>query len=323
MNLDTLGLAPLTDDMSRVELELATTVRNSDAFLSDVAAHLLSAGGKRLRPALTLASYYAACGDERASDAAVTGAAAVELVHLGSLYHDDVIDEAATRRGVPSVNARWNNITAILSGDYLLAQASGLAASLGADVAALLAATIAELCRGEVLELQHLFDAERTVASYLSAIDGKTAALFATSCRIGGMVSGVSEPTLHALDTFGRNLGMCFQIIDDVLDLTADDAALGKPAGNDIAEGVYTLPVLYAIEANPTVRDLLGGPVTESARNEARQRTLDADGVGRALTVAREHAGAASAALNAAPGLDQRVVHRLSQLVDGLLERSS
>ena len=113
---------------------------------------------------------------------------AVELVHLGSLYHDDVIDEAETRRGVPSVNARWSNIVAILAGDYLLARASALAASLGADVAALLAATIGELCRGQVLELQHLFDVDRSEETYASAIEGKTASLFATSCRIGGMV---------------------------------------------------------------------------------------------------------------------------------------
>ena len=107
-------------------------------------------------------------------------------MHLGSLYHDDVIDEAETRRGVPSVNARWSNIVAILAGDFLLARASSLAASLGADVAGLLAATIGELCRGQVLELQHLFDVDRSVEAYASAIEGKTAALFAAACRIGG-----------------------------------------------------------------------------------------------------------------------------------------
>src|SRR5207302_7897305 len=133
---------------------------------------------KRLRPTLALAAGYAASGaDHRVSDAVVTGGASVELVHLGSLYHDDVIDEAETRRGVPSVNARWSNIVAILAGDYLLAQASSLAASLGADVAALLAATISELCRGQVLELQHLFDVTRSEESYLSSIEGKTASL--------------------------------------------------------------------------------------------------------------------------------------------------
>ena len=153
-----------------------------------------------------------------------------------------MIDEAETRRGVPSVNARWSNIVAILAGDYLLAQASSLAASLGADVAGLLAATIGELCRGQVLELQYLFDADRTEESYFSAIEGKTASLMATACRIGGMVSDVSADTLDALTQFGHHLGMCFQIVDDVLDVTGTEAELGKPAGNDVHEGVYTLP---------------------------------------------------------------------------------
>src|SRR5215475_8565000 len=150
-------------DLVRVDRELRESVRSPDPFLVEVATHLIGAGGKRLRPTLTLCASYASEGGavSGASAAAVTGGVACELVHLGSLYHDDVIDEAETRRSVPSVNARWSNIVAILAGDYLLAQASSLAASLGADVAALLAATIGELCRGQVLELQHLFDVER------------------------------------------------------------------------------------------------------------------------------------------------------------------
>ena len=162
---ETLDLPPLTDDLGLVESGLADAVRHPDRFLGDVALHLVNAGGKRIRPTLTLCSAYAAGGDRPVGDA-VTGAVAVELVHLGSLYHDDVIDEAETRRGVPSVNARWSNIVAILAGDYLLARASGLAASLGAPVAALLAWTIGELCRGQVLELQHLFDVTRTEEDY-------------------------------------------------------------------------------------------------------------------------------------------------------------
>ena len=189
--LDALGLAPMTADMERVETALAGSVLSSDPFLSDVAGHLISAGGKRLRPALALCSAYAAKGIGPVSDDAITGGVSVELVHLGSLYHVDVIDEAESRRGVPSVNARWSNIVAILAGDYLLARASSLAASLGADVAALLASTIGELCRGQVLELQHLFDADRSVEAYTSAIEGKTASLFGTACRVGGMVSAV------------------------------------------------------------------------------------------------------------------------------------
>src|SRR6202022_501805 len=168
-------------------------VRSDDQFLGDVAVHLMKAGGKRIRPALTLCAAYAVGGvGQPASDAAVRGAVAVELVHLGSLYHDDVIDEAETRRGVPAANARWSNLVGSLAGGFLLAaafllpSAAELAASRGAGVAGLLAGTIGDLCRGQVLELQYLFDVDRTEDRYLAAIRGKTAALFATACRIGG-----------------------------------------------------------------------------------------------------------------------------------------
>src|SRR4029450_4603909 len=239
------------------------------------ASHLIGAGGKRIRPTLTLCAAYAAAGDAGPAGAdAVTGPVAIELAHQGSLYPDDVIDEAETRRGVPSVNARWSNIVAILAGDFLLARASALAARLGGggggvvegtapalaprlggDVAEILASTIAELCRGQVLELQHLFSVDRSEEAYCSAIEGKTASLFGTSCRVGGMVSGVGEPTLDALARYGFHLGMCFQIVDDVLDITATDAALGKPAGQDLVEGVYTLPVIHAIASTPALRE--------------------------------------------------------------------
>ena len=253
---------------------------------------------------------------------------ACELVHLGSLYHDDVIDEAETRRGVPSVNARWSNIVAILAGDFLLARASSLAASLGADVASLLAATIGELCRGQVLELQHLFDVDRSEEDYASAIEGKTAALFATSCRIGGMVSGVSDPTLDALTRFGRHLGMCFQIVDDVLDLSSTDAALGKHAGQDLLEGIYTLPVIYVLRDSEPLREMLGHPLDPAQLEEARALALGSLASGTsavevALSVARDHAVKASDALEGADGLDPGVCRTLGRLVDGLVRRES
>src|ERR1700690_1372566 len=268
--VDDLGLRALPDDLRRVEEALQAAVKVDDRFLGDVASHLLGAGGKRLRPTLTLCAAYAVSGESADATNAVTGGASVELVHLGSLYHDDVIDEAETRRGVPSVNARWSNIVAILAGDYLLAQASGLAASLGADVAALLAATIGELCRGQVLELQYLYDTDRSEDSYLSAIEGKTATLMATSCRGGGMVSNVSADTLDALTQFGHHLGMCFQVVDDVLDVTQTEAELGKPAGNDVHEGVYTLPVIYALQSpnGPQLQALLGRKLDKAAIEE-------------------------------------------------------
>ncbi|HEX6312148.1 MAG TPA: polyprenyl synthetase family protein [Acidimicrobiia bacterium] len=325
---ETLRLEPLGGDLARVEARLDETVRHHDRLLGDVASHLATAGGKRVRPTLTLCAAYAAttpAGDpaEAATPEAVTGAVAVELVHMGSLYHDDVIDEAETRRGVPSVNARWSNIVAILAGDFLLARASSLAASLGAEVAGLLADTIGELCRGQVLELQHLFDVDRTEADYASAIEGKTAALFAAACRIGGMVTGVGEADLEALTRYGHHLGMCFQVVDDVLDITATDAALGKPAGQDLVEGVYTLPVIYALAESDALRTMLGQPVDADRLSEARRLAAANGAVEAALGVAHDHAAKASKALAGAGGLDPGVCDALGRLVGGLVERDS
>jgi geranylgeranyl pyrophosphate synthase len=324
--LDEVGLAPLARDLERIEVRLRDAVSADDRFLGEVAGHLLSAGGKRLRPTLTLSAAYAVYGaDAATSDDAITGGAAVELVHLGSLYHDDVIDEAETRRGVPSVNARWSNIVAILAGDYLLAQASALAASLGADVAALLAATIGELCRGQVLELQYLYDTDRSEDSYLSAIEGKTATLMATSCRVGGMVSNVSADTLDALTQFGHHLGMCFQVVDDVLDITRTEAELGKPAGNDVHEGVYTLPVIYALQSPnaPQLRALLGRKLDKAAVEEVVALVAQPDVVEASMAVARTHATKAAEALAGATELDADVCNRMRKLVNGLIVRSS
>jgi heptaprenyl diphosphate synthase len=322
--VETLGIPPLPDDLARVEARLVEAVRHHDRFLGDVAAHLVSAGGKRVRPALTLCAAYAAT-DARgpAPEAAVTGAVAVELMHLGSLYHDDVIDEAETRRGVPSVNARWSNIVAILAGDFLLARASSLAASLGSEVAAVLASTLGELCRGQVLELQHLFDVDRTEEAYTSAIEGKTAALFSAACRIGGMVTGIPEPGLDALGSYGHHAGMCFQIVDDCLDLTGTDDALGKHAGQDLVEGVYTLPVIYALARTEDLREMLGHPLEPERVAEARRLAASNGAVTVALRVALDHAARAGAALDAAPDLDAEVRHALRRLVGGLVDRSS
>jgi heptaprenyl diphosphate synthase len=321
--LDALGLPELADDLDRVETELRRAAASSDAFLTEVALHLIEAGGKRLRPALVVCAAYAVTARRPARAPAVTGAVAVELVHLGSLYHDDVIDEADRRRGVPSVNARWSNVVAILAGDYLLARASELASSLGAEVAGLLAATIGELCRGQVVELQHLFDPGRSAQRYFEAIGGKTAALFGTACRIGGMVSGAPLPVLDALARFGTHLGTCFQIVDDCLDVTGTQASLGKPAGNDLIEGVYTLPVILALTRRPELSDRLGRALEPEEADDLRQAALEAGGVDDALAVAREEARRADKVLAEAEGLDPEVTAGLRRLVDDLVTRRS
>jgi heptaprenyl diphosphate synthase len=243
-----LQLPVLQADLGRVEEALRASVVTDDAFLTEVASHLIVAGGKRVRPAFAVTA--AATSDEvmaPASPDVVLGAVSVELVHLGSLYHDDVMDDAATRRTVESVNARWGNLKAILAGDFLLAKASEIAASLGTEVAGLLAHTIGRLCEGQIRELQSAFDLDRSESAYLDSIEGKTASLLATACRIGGIVAELPRPQIEALTTFGRSFGMAFQIVDDLLDVTATSEELGKPAGNDLLEGTYTLPVIRTL----------------------------------------------------------------------------
>jgi len=278
-------------DLSRVEEALREAAKTDDDFLTEVASHLIPAGGKRLRPAFLIASALALdpAGNEsdRLTEEMVRGGVAVELVHLGSLYHDDVMDEAETRRGIEAVNHRWGNLTAILAGDFLLAKASELAASLGTEVAELLAATIGRLCEGQVRELQLIYDVTRNEEQYLQAIAGKTAELYATSCRIGGIVGGAERDVINKLTEFGHAYGMAFQVVDDILDLVATDEELGKPSGNDIREGVYTLPVIRMIASGDPVKELLGGPLDEKTRDQARAAVVNGPEIASSIDTAQ------------------------------------
>ena len=297
------SLPGMAADIERVEAALLVSVRTPDAYLNEIASHLIVAGGKRLRPVLALVAARIAGGDS--VDDAVQGGIACELVQTGSLYHDDVMDEAPTRRGVETVNAKWGNLQAILAGDFLLSRASEIAASLGTEVAALLARTIGRLCEGQIEELRHTYNAARPEQSYLASIAGKTASLFATSARIGGIVAGFDRPTIDTLTEYGQSFGMVFQIVDDLLDLTATDEALGKPAGHDMVEGVYTLPVLRTLQsggiAAASLLDLLGKPLEPSEREKALEIVRAHGGVESALVTAREWAARAVAACEQLP----------------------
>ena len=300
--MDALHLPGLEDGLGRVEDALAEAVAGEDEFLSEVAGHLIGAGGKRLRPALVVASAQAcAHGSGSVGPDVIQGGVAVELVHLGSLYHDDVMDDAQHRRGVESVNARWGNLVAILAGDFLLARASEIAASLGTEVAALLARTIGRLCEGEVGQLRYAFNPDRPEAAYLKSIGGKTASLMATSARIGGLTSGAPREWVEALTAYGRHVGMAFQIWDDIRDLTSTDGSLGKPAGHDMVEGTYTLPVLRALAVDGVgddLRALLGSPLDAPAREKARDLVLSTSAVESSIIEARRWADRADAALD-------------------------
>jgi heptaprenyl diphosphate synthase len=340
--LDLPGVPALRE---RVEKRLLAAVESDDPTMTEMASHLVKAGGKRLRPvlaALASATGPGAAGSETAgggpgaggevaggevgggaaggdgarggghdvgdvgeavSDDAVTGGVACELVHVGSLHHDDVIDEASTRHGVESVNTRWGNLRAILSGDFLLARASELAASLGTEVATLLAATIGRLCEGEVRELQFAYQVDRAEADYVAAIEGKTAALYSTACRIGGLVAGFPRHHVDALTGFGLHYGMAFQVVDDVLDVVATADELGKPAGHDMAEGIYNLPVLRTMPGpdGHELRGLLGAPLDPQAQARALALVRRGDGVTQSIAEAGRYVHAADHALDPLP----------------------
>ncbi len=306
-------LAVLGDGRQRIEDAMLGAVRTSDDHLTELASHLIVAGGKRLRPVLTVVSgaIEHPDGPVGVTDDVVMGGVACELVHLGSLYHDDVMDESPTRRGVETVNAKWGNLQAILAGDFLLARASEIAAGLGTEVAGLLARTIGWLCEGQIEELRFTYDIARTEESYLSSIRGKTASLYATSARVGGIVAEVDRSTIEALTVFGDAFGMLFQIVDDVLDLTSTDGALGKPAGHDMQVGVYTLPVIQAMVAGDgdadRLRSMLGGPLDEDQRMTALSLVRAGGGIDATLEVASGFVSTAVAALDGlgdSPALD-------------------
>src|SRR3954454_11019679 len=187
----------MSEDVRRIEEALVESVGTPDPYLNEIASHLIIAGGKRLRPVLTVAAaQVVGPADAELKERSIQGGIACELVQTGSLYHDDVMDEAATRRGVETVNAKWGNLQAILAGDFLLSRASEIAASLGTEVAGLLSRTIGRLCEGEVEQLRHTYDVGRTEESYLASIQGKTASLYGTAARIGGIVGGLDRPTV-------------------------------------------------------------------------------------------------------------------------------
>jgi heptaprenyl diphosphate synthase len=312
----------MADDLDKVEVELRQSVITEDPFLTEVASHLIVAGGKRIRPGFTLASSFGLDTEVRAAaHEVIMGAVSVELVHLGSLYHDDVMDDATTRRTVDSVNARWGNLKAILAGDFLLARASEIAAALGTEVAGLLANTIARLCEGQVRELQDAYNVGRTESDYYASIAGKTAALLATSCRIGGLVADLPRPLVDTLTDFGRYYGMAFQVVDDILDVVSTDEELGKPSGNDLVEGIYTLPVLFTLRSaeGTRLRGILGDKLDPDARDAARTIVRSNGGVGEALTVARDFAERASAAL--VPLGDTVAAHSLGTAAEHLISK--
>ena len=264
--------------LDRVEEALEKAVVADSDLLAVTSSYLLAAGGKRFRPMLVLLSgYFGDPSDPRL----IPGSVAIELVHLATLYHDDVIDEADSRRGIPSVNARWDNTVAILTGDYLFARASEISSDLGTAISRLLSRTIAVLCDGQIREVELSGKVDQGEAAYMEVIRRKTAALIATSCRLGGMLSDTPARHVDTLEAFGEALGMAFQLSDDIMDITATQIELGKEPGVDMKEGVYTLPVLHALakgERREELARLLGHGPPDGERLDLALEIVRGDG---------------------------------------------
>lgn len=240
VSVDDAFQASVTERLALVEQRLEQLAGADTPFITEAANHIIAAGGKRFRPLLVvLASSF---GGEVDTEALVKAAAVVELTHVASLYHDDVMDEADLRRGAASANARFGNTVAIMVGDYLFARASSTVADLGVDYVKLQAETFARLVQGQIAETRGPLNGEDPLAHYLQVIADKTGSLIATSAMFGGMVSGVSAEQLEALRLFGEEIGLVFQLSDDIIDITSDQT--GKTPGTDLREGVPTLPTL-------------------------------------------------------------------------------
>jgi len=314
-----LRLPQVEADLTRLETLLAESVIFGDAYLDQVTTHLIYAGGKRLRPLLAVAS--ATGGQRSATRDDLLGGVALELMHLASLYHDDVMDEAEVRRNVDSVNARYGNLIAIVAGDYLMARSAAIAADLGTEIAGLLARTLAWLTRGQVSEVRTAFSIERTDTDYFEAIEGKTASLLSASCRVGSLTAQRPVNEIDALSDYGRYFGMVYQLRDDVLDVVATQGELGKPAGQDLAEGIYTLPVLVALrdeKYGDELRQVLGRPLNDEERERARKLVVATSGIDDTLDKAHSFVAQACDVLSDLP--DDALRAGLASLVASLLD---
>jgi heptaprenyl diphosphate synthase len=311
--------------LDSVEEELRVNVASADPLVSEAARHLVEAGGKRFRPLLVALG--AQFGDPARAQV-VPAAVVMELTHLATLYHDDVMDEAAVRRGAPSANSRWTNSVAILVGDYLFARAADISADLGPEAVRLQARTFARLVHGQIAETVGPRGTD-PVAHYLHVIAEKTGSLIATSARFGGLFSGASAEHIEALAGYGEIIGVAFQLSDDLLDIASESTQSGKTPGTDLREGVPTLPVLYALAADDSdaasvrLREILStGPLVDDALHaEALGLLRESPALKRARETVRSYAEDARARLAPLPQTPAR--RALESLCDYIADRTS
>ena len=301
MNLSNQMFDVIKGNLEVLEQGLQEAVTSTNDLVTEVGMHIVTSGGKRIRPALCLLS----ARGGRAFDLphVLPLAEALELIHTASLVHDDVIDEADTRRGAATANARWNNQVAILSGDYIFARAFTLIAEEGYDpyVSKRLADLVCNLSVGEIIQDHAVYQASRGMADYYERIQKKTADFLEICCELGAMVGGMEREEMKKLAEYGHCIGMAFQITDDLLDIEQTAETIGKPAGNDIRQGIVTLPVIRALETSPDAEKLERIVTDMEMTDEMVERALEivkaTDGVDFAKAKADEYLARAKAAL--------------------------
>jgi heptaprenyl diphosphate synthase len=312
--------------LAAVEEGLLDATKSEVPFITEAAQHLVRAGGKRFRPLLVMLA--AQFGDPYAPGV-VPSAVVVELTHLATLYHDDVMDEADVRRGVASANTRWGNSVAVLTGDFLFARASHILADLGPEAVRIQAEAFERLVTGQILETAGPRDGRDPVEHYLDVLGGKTGSLVAVSCRFGAMMSGADETVVDVLTQYGERLGVAFQLADDVLDIASESQESGKTPGTDLREGIPTLPVLrlrervqrLGLPEDIALCELLDSDLTDDARHaDALARFRVHPALEQARRDAVRYAEDARAAL--APLEDCGVKVTLTELCDAVVHRA-
>ncbi len=322
---DAAFAATVRDGVGRIERLMDTELRSADEVMTDSLTHLFRAGGKRFRPLFTVLS--AQIGPNPDAEEVTIAGSVIELVHLATLYHDDVMDEAEVRRGTPTANVRWGNNVAILAGDYLFATASRLVSRLGPEAVRLIAETFAQLVTGQMRETRGLrdgVDGADPVEHYLKVVYEKTACLISAAGRFGAMFSGADADQVERLSRLGGIVGTAFQIADDIIDIDSDSQESGKLPGTDVREGVRTLPMVFALrEPGPEaarLRELLSGPIhDDDAVAEALGLLRASAGMAKAKQFLADYAGQARQELAALPDVPGR--YALQTLVDYTVKR--
>ena len=313
---------PVKDDLVQVDKAIEAAVDIESGFVSSLLGHVLKGGGKRMRPVITL---LAAKFHTYDLDTLVHQAAAVEVLHTATLVHDDAIDRSATRRGKVTVSAGWGDSRAILLGDYLLAKAAELCAMTeNPHVVRLCARTLMIISSGELEQSAFTFDLGQAKSQYYRWIAAKTAALFAMAAESVGVLSGAPEKEVAMLKDYGQNLGMAFQVIDDILDFSGDETLMGKPTGEDLRQGVITLPGILYIEKNHSdslvkeIFEIVASRDTGKLR-ELTSRIRESPHIAESHKIAESYSGKARRALAGMP--DGKPRKCLTDLVDYALER--